>query len=419
MHDTPEPMPLAEEDRAVDFLLDLVRALHLAYVPANVVESLMKGAAQGLGLRLELFTLQSFVATEVTSGARRRVDIERVPFNPHWNLRRSSGVLLVARAVAAGQLRLPEARAELERVVQQRPAYPEWSVFIAYGVYSAAVAARVGGAWRELAVAGLIGVVAGLIHYGTLQSMRMDLQKSFLAAFVGTLMAFGFSLLLPPFDLTRALFGGATLLIPAMVVTLGAAELVSESVEAGMTRLTYGLLRFLLLGVGIVAAARLWTLLLPLPADAQATPLPEPLVLALVALGGIALTVCMGGRRRELPWIVGAVLLAFGTQELTKLLFGGRGSPLLASFVLGIAGLLYARWPGRTATTVIMPGLLQLAPGFLGTQVIVALLQPGVPASGERFFDVLLVAAQLVLGLVFASAVVSAPGLPSRRPVSP
>ncbi|RKH40082.1 hypothetical protein D7X12_21770 [Corallococcus sicarius] len=412
-------MPLAEEDRAVDFLLDLVRALHLAYVPANVVESLMKGAAQGLGLRLELFTLQSFVATEVTSGARRRVDIERVPFNPHWNLRRSSGVLLVARAVAAGQLRLPEARAELERVVQQRPAYPEWSVFIAYGVYSAAVAARVGGAWRELAVAGLIGVVAGLIHYGTLQSMRMDLQKSFLAAFVGTLMAFGFSLLLPPFDLTRALFGGATLLIPAMVVTLGAAELVSESVEAGMTRLTYGLLRFLLLGVGIVAAARLWTLLLPLPADAQATPLPEPLVLALVALGGIALTVCMGGRRRELPWIVGAVLLAFGTQELTKLLFGGRGSPLLASFVLGIAGLLYARWPGRTATTVIMPGLLQLAPGFLGTQVIVALLQPGVPASGERFFDVLLVAAQLVLGLVFASAVVSAPGLPSRRPVSP
>ena len=419
MHDTPDPMPLAEEDRAVDFLLDLVRALHLAYVPANVVESLMKGAAQGLGLRLELFTLQSFVATEVTSGARRRVDIERVPFNPHWNLRRSSGVLLVARAVAAGQLRLPEARAELERVVQQRAAYPEWSVFLAYGVYSAAVAARVGGAWRELAVAGLIGVVAGLIHFGTLQSMRMDLQKSFLAAFLGTLMAFGFSLLLPPFDLTRALFGGATLLIPAMVVTLGAAELVSESVEAGMTRLTYGLLRFLLLGVGIVAAARLWTLLLPLPADAQATPLPEPLVLALVALGGIALTVCMGGRRRELPWIVGAVLLAFGTQEFTKLLFGGRGSPLLASFVLGIAGLLYARRPGRTATTVIMPGLLQLAPGFLGTQVIVALLQPGAPASGERFFDVLLVAAQLVLGLVFASAVVSAPGLPSRRPVSP
>lgn len=406
MAETPTPLPPSEEDQAVAFLLDLVRALHLAYLPAHVVEALMQGAARGLGLRLELFTLQSFAATEVTSGARRRVDIERLPFNPHWNLRRASGVLLLARAVAAGRLTLPEARAELDRVLHQRPAYPEWLVFVAYGVYGAAVAARVGGAWREVAAALVIGAIAGVIHFGTLRSMRMDLQKSFLAAFVGTLAAFGLTYVLPPFDLTRALFGGATLLIPAMVVTLGALELVSESVEAGMTRLTYGLLRFLLVGVGITAASRLWTLFLPVPAHVNAVPLPEPVVLALLALGGVALTVCMGGRERELPWIVGAVLLAFGTQELTKLLVGGRGSPILASFVLGVAGLLYARLPGRTATTVIMPGLLQLAPGFLGTQVIVALLQPGAPSSGESFFNVLLVAAQLVMGLVFASAVV-------------
>ncbi|QSQ25366.1 threonine/serine exporter family protein [Pyxidicoccus parkwayensis] len=405
MQDTAAPPP-SREDAAVAFLLDLVRALHLAYLPAHVVEALTKGAARGLGLRLELFTLQSFAATEVTSGERRRVDIERLPFNPHWNLRRTSGLLLLTRAVTTKKLALPEARAELDRILQLPPAYPHWLVFIAYAVYGVAVAARVGGSWRELAVAAPIGFVAGLIHFGTLRSMRIDLQKSFLAAFLGTLVVCGLSRVLPPFDLARALFGGTTLLIPAMVVTLGAEELVSESVEAGMTRLTYGLLRFLLVGVGISAGGRLWTFFLPLPVLSQATPLPEPVVLALVALGGVALTVCMGARQRELPWIVGAVLLAFGTQELTKLLVGGRGSPLLAAFVLGLAGLLYARMPGRTATTIIMPGLLQLAPGFIGTQVIVALLHPRAAASGESFFDVLLVAAQLTLGLVFAAAII-------------
>ncbi|WP_163988477.1 threonine/serine ThrE exporter family protein [Pyxidicoccus caerfyrddinensis] len=405
MRDTAAPPSPAEEDQAVAFLLDLARALHLAYLPAHVVEALTKAAARGLGLRLELFTLQSFVATEVISGERHRVDIKRVPFNPHWNLRRTSGVLLLARAVAAGRLSLPEARAELDRVVQQPSAYPHWLVFLAYGVYSAVVGARVGGAWREMAVASLIGIVAGVIHYGTLKSMRIDLQKSFLAAFLGTLMVCGLSRVLPPFDLARALFGGATLLIPAMVVTLGAEELVSESVEAGMTRLTYGLLRFLLVGVGITAAARLWSFFLPIPAHLPANALPEPVVLAFVALGGVALTVCMGGRQRELPWIVGAVLLAFGTQELTKLFVGGRGSPLVSAFVLGVAGLLYARLPGRTATTIIMPGLLQLAPGFIGTQVILALLHPRASSSGDSFFEVLLVSAQLVMGLVFASAV--------------
>lgn len=406
MRDTAVPPSPAREDEAVAFLLDLVRALHLAYLPAHAVESLMQGAARGLGLRLELFTLQSFVATEVTSGARRRVDIERLPFNPHWNLRRTSGLLLLTRAVMAGRLTLPEARAELDRIVHQPPAYPHWLVFIAYAVYSVAVAARVGGSWWEMAAAAPIGFVAGLIHFGTLRSMSIDLQKSFLAAFAGTLGVCILSRLMPPFDLARALFGGATLLIPAMVVTLGAEELVSESVEAGMARLTYGLLRFVLLGVGITAAARLWTFFLPLPVNAPAHALPEPVVLALVALGGVALTVIMGARQRELPWIVGAVLLAFGTQELTKLLVGGRGSPLVSAFVLGIAGLLYARLPGRTATTLIMPGLLQLAPGFIGTQVILALLHPRAASSGESFFDVLLVAAQLVLGLIFAAAIV-------------
>ncbi len=403
MLETAASPPPSEEDQAVAFLLDLVRALHLAYLPANRVESLVQGAARGLGLSVELFTLQSFAATEVSFGARRRVDIERLPFNPHWNLNRTSGLLLLTRAVTAGQLTLTEARAELDRVVRQPSAYPHWLVFLAYGVYGAVVAARVGGAWWEMTAVVLIGVVAGVIHFGTLRSMRIDLQKSFLAAFLGTLMVCGLSLLLPSFDLARALFGGATLLIPAMVVTLGADELVSESVEAGMTRLTYGLLRFLLVGVGITAGARLWTFFLPLPANLQASPLPEPVVLALVALGGVALTVCMGGRQRDLPWIVGAVLLAFGSQELTKLLFGGRGSPLLASFVLGVAGILYSRFPGRTATTIIMPGLLQLAPGFLGTQVVVALLRPDAPASSDSFFDVLLVASQIVMGLVFAS----------------
>ena len=55
--------------------------------------------------------------------------------------------------------------------------------------------------------------------------------------------------------------------------------------------------------------------------------------------------------------------------------------------------------------TVIMPGMLQLAPGFLGTQVVVELL--GVEGvSDARLFNVLLVALQLVLGLVFATVVV-------------
>ncbi|OJT23916.1 hypothetical protein BO221_18335 [Archangium sp. Cb G35] len=402
MTDPHTSMTPPDEERAVAFLLDLARALHLAYLPAPAVEEHLRRAARAWGLRVQVFTLQSLVVTEVVSGAPRRVDMERLPFNPHWNLWRTARLLELSRTLAAGSLQVAEARAELDRIVAARPLYSHALVFLAYAVYGAVVAARVGGAWLEMSVAAVIGFLAGIIHFGTIRSMRVDLQKSFLAAFVGTLVAFGFTTVLPQFDAPRAVFGGATLLVPAMVVTLGTHELVTESVEAGMTRLVYGLLRFLMLGAGMLGAVRLWQVFLPLPDSTAASPLPMGAVLGLVALGGVALVFCMGVRWREIPWVIGAVLLAYGTQELTKVIFGGRGSPILSAFVIGIAGILYGRLPGRMPTTVIMPGLLQLVPGFLGTQAILGLLGASEAGDGAHVFDMLMVVLQIVMGLVFA-----------------
>ncbi|MCP3101195.1 threonine/serine exporter family protein [Myxococcus sp. K15C18031901] len=403
MGEAPAAGTRRDEDATVALLLDLARALHLAYVPSFGVEQRVRRAARAWGLEVEVFTLQTLAVTEVRSGAPRRVDIARLPFNPHWNLRRAAALLLLSESIAAGRLRVPEARAELERILAPHPSHSEWVVFLAYGVYGAAVAARVGGGGWEMAAAFVVGVLAGLIHYGTLKSERVDLQKSFLAAFLGALLSLALTHVLPDFDPVRALFGGVTLLVPAMVVTLGAAELVDESVEAGLSRLTYGLLRFLMLGVGLAAAGTLWTLWAPLPSPTRATQLPELVLALVIAVGGLALSVCMSARRRDTPWIVGAVLLAWGIQELSKHVLGEQGSPLVSAFVLGVAGQLYGRLPDRLPATLIYPGLLQLAPGFVGTRAMLALL--GAQGAGDpaKLFEVFLVALQLVMGLVFAS----------------
>src|SRR5262245_38276506 len=128
MVEPPEPETLTDDDPTLVLLLDLGRALHLAYQPSHLVEERVTRAAQAWGLQVEVFTLQSIIATQVVSGARRRVDFERLPFNPHWNLRRASALVTLADTVAAGQLRVPEARAELDRILAERSHYPEWLV---------------------------------------------------------------------------------------------------------------------------------------------------------------------------------------------------------------------------------------------------------------------------------------------------
>jgi len=113
--------------------------------------------------------------------------------------------------------------------------------------------------------------------------------------------------------------------------------------------------------------------------------------------------VALEGRRRDAGWIVLATVLAFGAQELSRLVMGDRGAPIVVAFVLGCAAYLYASRPGRLPFTMLIPGLLQLAPGFLGTNATFRALTMGHGASTATFFDVILLAFQLGAGIMVAS----------------
>lgn len=381
---------------------ELGAALHGATLPADVVEEQLTAVAKRLGLDAQFFALQSFLAMEVRNGAPHAT-VRRMSFDTHWNLTRMTALLTLSRELAAGRVGVAEGRRRIAEIAAQRPPYGKALVVAAYGVYGGAVAARVGGNLVEVLVGALVGAVAGLIHFGTLRSNTVDLQKSFIAAFVGSLCAFVLARVLPPFDAPRAVFGGVTLLVPAMVLTVGVHELASEEVESGVVRTGYGLLRFAMLAVGIGAAVNVTRFAADVP-RVTATPLPFPAVLALVALGGLALVACLQGPRRDAGAIVAAAVLAYAAQEVTKRIVGEHGAPMLSAFVLGTAAYLHAHATGRSLPVMMVPGLLQLAPGFLGTEAVLRLIgrEPSSQAEELSFFRVMIIAVQLGTGLLIA-----------------
>ena len=399
---SPRPDDGGIDPDAAALLLDMERALHVSALPADIVEERVREMAIGHAMAAEIFTSQSLTATELRAGDRTAVEIRRIPFDPHWNLTRISDLLALARAVAERRIPITEARVQLRSITSRGNRYPKWLVVIGYAVYAAAVAARVGGRWREMLVALCLGAIVGGIHFGTLANETVDLEKSFIGALAGALGVLFAALIVPAFDAGRALFGGVTLLVPAMTVTIGLHELANGALESGAVRLMHGLLRFLMLAFGIAVALNLWKIVGPLPSYVEATPLPHWMVLVAVAVGGVALVVCLQGRPTNVGWMIAAVVIAYGTQELTKLWVGGRGSPFIAAFVLGAAAHLHRRWSGRSMATMIVPGLLQLAPGFVGTQASMVLLRHGTGGGEATFFDVMLVALQLGTGLLIA-----------------
>jgi uncharacterized membrane protein YjjP (DUF1212 family)/uncharacterized membrane protein YjjB (DUF3815 family) len=390
-------------DESTDLLLELGQALHAAALPADVVEERLRAVAEALGLDAQFFTLQSFFTTELRRGGIERIELRRIPFDTHWNLTQTAALTDLTADIAARKLDSRTARAELAGILAAKSPYPSWLVAPAWGVYGGAVAARVGGGWLEIGAAIIIGLVAGSIHFGSAGHKEINLEKSFLGGFLGSLAAFLLAFVLPPFDYPRALFGGISLLIPAMVITIGVHELANEALESGAVRMIYGFLCFALLGAGIVAAFSLAHVVGKAPPDVTATRLPELAVLACVAVGGLALVICLQARPRDVVWIVAAAVLAFGTQELTRVIFGGRGAPIIAAFILGSAAYLQARIPGHIPFTVLVPGLLQLAPGFLGTQATFKMVTFGSSANDASFFGVIVLAFQLGTGILASS----------------
>ena len=87
------------------------------------------------------------------------------------------------------------------------------------------------------------------------------------------------------------------------------------------------------------------------------------------------------------------------------MLVGHRGAPLDRRLLLGVAAYLQARIPpGHVAFTDDHPRHgCSFAPGFLGTEATFKLLTIGEPSTTASFFGVIVLAAQLGIGILIAS----------------
>jgi len=418
-----EPDRGGRDGELAETLGDVAAGLHGVSVPSDVVEQEIRAIASGQGVPVESLILESRLELQVGKGPNSEMLLRSIDFDTGWNLSRLSDLQSVVRRLVgkgpATTADLAGARREIAAIRSRGPAFPAAAVALAYGVYGAAVSARVGGGWLEVLAGIVVGLVAGAVHFGATRSRQLDLLQSFAGALCGTLAAFLLRRVLPPFDQARAVFGGISLLVPAMVVTIGTREIVHEALESGVLRLAYGLLRFVMLGFGVAVAIKAYGLFGVPPESVAPVPVPRLAQVALVALGGVALTVCLQGRWRDTPWMIAGVLVAFGTHELTKLVFPPDGSAFLATFLLTTVAIVQYRLGGRLPAVLIIPGFLQIAPGFLGSESVLALLRPGAHhAASDTFFHVMLLALQLVTGMLVAETLFGSLGPRPQRAVS-
>jgi uncharacterized membrane protein YjjP (DUF1212 family) len=392
------------EDRAIDYVLRLGRALHAYGYASPALERALVTSSERLGLVGHFFSTPTSIFVAFGSGSEQRTFLTRVEPGG-LSLGKLADIDGSARAVIDGSLTPSEALARIEAIEQQPPPFPALLGTIASGGASGAACRLLGGGAGDVVVATALGILIGLFGLAAgrlrLQQGLFELMASALVS-AAALLAAAFGLGVSPAVSTLA---GLIIVIPGFTLTIAMTELAARHLVSGTARLAGAFTVFLAITFGVAVGRRIVTALIALPPPEAVVALPAWTLWAAVLVTPIAVTVLLEGRVRDMPWITLASVAGFVGGQAGAALLGPALGGCVGALSVGLAAHAYEHWLRRPALVPLVPGVLLLVPGSTGFRSLALLVDQQVVIGIDAAFATLLTAASLVAGLLLAEMI--------------
>jgi uncharacterized membrane protein YjjP (DUF1212 family) len=415
---TPAGTAAGAEDSAAVFLIRLGRALHEAGFSAPQLESALASVAARLQVPAQFFSTPTSLFISFGEGAAQRTHLERV--NPAGiDLGRLADLEALLERVRDGRTSPEAANAEIVEIARRPRRYSRKLTYFCWGIASATSAVFLGGSLREVAVAGFVGLVTGLVAF--LAESRPAAERLFepaaaaFAAFTAAVVA----QVAPPLSVYIATVAGLIVLLPGYSLTIALSELAARHLSSGTARFAGALVTFLMIGLGVAIGGRLATVTLgalvassgdgaatlptTLPAAVALGP-PAWLQLAALLVAPLGLSVLLRAPRTEIPWIVVIGAMGYFAGRWGAEMLEPEVGMFVGALTVGLASGVYGRVRRLPSSIPLVPGILMLVPGSIGYRSLTALLAEEVVPGIQTAFRMLLVAASLVAGLLIAAA---------------
>jgi uncharacterized membrane protein YjjP (DUF1212 family) len=401
--------PLGADAEA--FLFDAGEALHRLGLPAHRLEATVVDVAGRLGTPVQVLSMPTSLIVAFGEAPDQRIGMVRVsPAEP--DLGRLAAVDALMAQLGAGLITVGEAHSRLRATLRARPAWSGPAMVAVWALVSGAAAVLFGGDTLELALAGALGGLLGLLDQLGRRVDAVARALTPLAAVLVTLVAQAAASGRADLDPGAVILGGLIVFFPGLTFTVGMMELATYNLVSGVARLASAAQTLLLLIIGVALGQALAE---DVPAWAwggAVAPLPEGAVGVATVLAAVGFGMLLQARPRDLPLTTGAALFAFATARAAGASLGPEAAAGVGAFALGLASNGWARLANRTATVPLVPGVLLLVPGSLGFRSLTALLGGDVVGGVDQAFQMAVTAISLAIGLVIATSV-----LPPRRPL--
>lgn len=375
-------------DAVGHFVLRAARLFLVYGASADHVRQRVEAVAAGLGVSANLFISGERLLLSVSSTAGYRTRIGRPIDNMGIDIGRFDALETIVADVLANRVGLAEADRRLDALENAGGSHPGWLVVLAVGGTAASLARLFGAEWAVVAAALLAGVVNTLLRRFFGRRHANPVAAAFVAAFVSGLlgaMALGTASQASPI---LCLVAAGMILVPGVPLINGIVDLAAGYAGIGLSRLVTATIAILAIGFGLILAAVVIGVALPVNLVNPPIPLWQTFAFAALAAVGYAMLFNVPGQALlacvlcgSLSYGVRAVLERNGLDLATATLLAALLAGLLArSFgkylklpwpTFAFAGTV-AMIPGSYAFRAAAGGLHIMAQGAASTPALVA-----------------------------------------------
>lgn len=363
-----------------------------------------------LGLEGIFFSIPTGIFAGFGPPAAQRTAIIRADLG-QINLEKLSLLDTLVRNLITGRIDVPEAGSALDEIISRKPPYGHILTFACYALASATAARSLGGGWREVAIASVIGILTGVLTTlaGRSEQARR-IVETVAAVLAGALAVIAARLVFPASTFIPTI-AGLIVLIPGLMLTTAVTELATRNLVSGTARLTGAVMLFFELGIGAALGGEIGRLLPEATVIRRtATTMPEWTLYPSLIIAPAAFAVLFRTARRDIIWVVVAGVVGFVAARISAELVGPALGTFIAAVIIGLTANILARIIHRPATLLLVPGIVFIFPGSFGFGSFSRFLANDVVSGMNIAFDLVLAAVALVTGLLLANAL-----LPPRK----
>lgn len=396
----------------VQFVVELAHRLHQYGASAPRLEAAINSVSTRLGLNCNSLSTPTAIILSFADAARGDNALAEatqvIRLSPgDVNLRRMCEVDEIADQVIDGRLDIEAGSRRLREIQQRRDTRNRAFTALSFGIASGAVAAILHAAWADVAVAGLIGVIIGMLALASEGRPRLAASFEAISALLATLIATAASVWWQPLGVKSVVLASLIVLLPGMSLTTAVRELSTQHLASGVARLAGAMMTLLKLAFGTVAATQLCRALHLVPVMAAAAPVPGWAEWVALAFGCFSFAVLFQSARRDYPLVMASAALGYLITYYCSSASSPQFGVFLAGLVIGACGNLYARVAHRPGALVREPGIVLLVPGSIGFRTLSFMFERDMSLGGDMAFTLIAILVALVAGLLFGDLLIA------------